>query len=68
MAGCTPMSSDMSEYVRFKDLNAELSRYQPKISYAAFLEGVDKLSKGEKLAFCLVLIGAAKTIFLKAIL
>ncbi len=59
---------DTSQFVTFKDLNAELSRYQPKISYATFLNEVDKLTAGQKFALVLVLLGAAKTILIKAIL
>lgn len=60
--------SDLSNYVTFKDLNAQLSGYQPKMSLVAFMAEVDRLKTGEKLALALVLLGAAKTIAIKAIL
>lgn len=60
--------SDLSQYVTFKDLNAQLSGYQPKMSLVSFLAEVDRLKAGEKLALALVLLGAAKTIAIKAIL
>lgn len=60
--------SDLSNYVTFKDLNAELSGYQPKVNLASLLVEVDRLKAGEKLALALVLLGAAKTILIKVIL
>lgn len=50
------------EYVTFKDLNAELSHYQRRVSYQSVMEDIQKLSTVERFALAGILIASLKVI------
>lgn len=54
--------TDRSEFVTFKDLNAELSRYQRKVNYQSIMDDISNLRPVEKFALAGMLLASLKVI------
>lgn len=52
----------MSEFVTFKDLNAELSKYQRRVSYKSMMDDIEKMGPLERFALAGMLIATLKVI------
>lgn len=54
--------TDKSELVTFKDLNAELSRYQKRVDYQSIMQDISGLRPIEKFAIAGMLLASLKVI------
>jgi hypothetical protein len=54
--------TDKSDVVTFKDLNAELSRYQKRVSYDSIMQDISTLRPVEKFAIAGMLLESLKVI------